>query len=218
MGMIMWLAEMLKEHISDVTFWQGVMSSIVVALIAKLVQFIGSVIRNAVYRKYKCSLQGYWLTVFKSYSRDATVIELYRIRQKNSDLQLNIQHYSSNNKNPISVLQGKGIIRESEVACYYSINNKKSSIVGGLLFQIKRCDAVYNCLSGKYVQLNNMADTHKDMYDGKRELETYIDLYQVEHLSIWKKLCLLRGKPAFKNYLEAQIFAEKENRNERFCL
>lgn len=63
--------------------------------------------------------------------------------------------------------------------------------MGGHLFQIKRCDAVHNCLSGKYVQLNNMADTHKVMYDGKTSL---------------------------KNYLEAQIFAEKENGNERFCL
>lgn len=216
--MVIWMTEILKEYIYNMTFWQGVISSIVIALFIKSGKAIINVLKNAIYCKYNCSLQGYWLTAFKSFSQNATVIEIYKISQKNSELQLNIQHYSSNNDNSVSILRGKGVVRRSEVACYYTINNKNSSIVGGLLFQIKRCDSIYDCLSGKYVQLNNMSEIHKNMYGGKRELEMYIDLYRLEKLDVGKKNCLIMGKELFKNYSEAYNFAEKENKNGRFYL
>ncbi|MBU5481550.1 hypothetical protein [Blautia sp. MSJ-19] len=216
--MVTWVVTMLKDYFRDMGFWQGVVSTLIIAICSGIIKYGVDKVKNHHYQKYNCSVDGYWLTVFKSYSGKDTVIELYRIKQKKTRLFLNIQHYSSNSSNPVSVLRGEGAIRESEIACYYTIDNQYSSVVGSLLFQVKRSDSVYNCLSGAYYQMNNMAYEHREFYDKKRMLTKSMVLYKFDRLNIWQKMKLSFGKKVFADYSSAERYVKQEDKDGRFCL
>ena len=216
--MFTWVAVMLKNYFQDMGFWQGVVSTIIIAISSGIIKYGCGKFKNHQYQKYNCSIDGYWMTVFESYSGKDTVIELYRIKQKETKLSFQIQHYSSNSSNPVSTLRGEGSIRESEIACYYTIDNQHSSVVGSLLFQVKRLDSVYNCLSGAYYQMNNMAYEHREFYDRKRILTKSIILYKFDGLNIWQKIKLSFGKKVFADYLSAERYIRQEDKNGRICL
>lgn len=94
----------------------------------------------------------------------------------------------------------------------------RSDDTGAVHMYIYFADSVYNCLSGAYYQMNNMAYEHREFYDKKRMLAKSMVLYKFDRLNIWQKIKLSFGKKVFADYLSAERYVKQEDKDGRFCL
>lgn len=144
----------------------------------------------------------YWITSFETISKEYRVIEIYKIVVKGTEVIIKIQHYSSDPKEPISKLEGRGVIEGEEMAATYRLISKNTEAVGCLLFKKVKTGATSSVWEGYYFQMPFKK------YEGKHLLEKAIELQVIEKMPFWKKFQFMRGGHLFKDYNSINKFME----------
>jgi hypothetical protein len=202
------IVNLLTSQLKDITFWQGVISTIVIALLGRCIMVIKSKIIMYNKKRFNHTITGYWACYFKTLDGNHDVVEVYHILQREENLKIDIQHYSSDEKNPVSILSGNGTKRETSIAGYYRIMNSSSVVAGILLFKVIQEGSIYHYLDGIAVQNNN----------NKRNIEGYkgeflkipLKLYNTKKLSIIQRIRFKLGRQCFREFDEAKNFYDKE--------
>ena len=168
----------------------GVIAIIILGVLKSIVQKI----KNKIAEKHNWCIDGIWYATFKSMRYpDRLIIEIYRIRQIGNKLKIKVQHFSSNRNSKVSLLKGNGIIRGTRVSFFY-YTVKSNSLVSGII----KLDAIHT-----------EADTfelHGNFFEDKNEPDIETDFLKLRSvkISLYNKLLLEIGMPAYKNYYKVK--------------
>lgn len=178
-------------------------------IIKILTSFYKNIKRNQ--RKHsQFNITGFWVARFPSFVyKDRNIIELYYIKQKSSELDIKIQHYSDSRED-VSKLYGKGEIRESFISFFYSTAKKDSKVLGAACLKVANEDVEVLNLRG------NCYEDHSHLSQKQRD-----DIYKLQKKDIlilkkidipWnKRIAFKFGLNVFRNYKKFKEFVEKNN-------